>query len=1302
MDSEEKAKKDILLKGRVNYLAWATRLELMLALDDVAKRNDNDNIVVAGETELEKKTNEKKAKRYVVQNLSDSVMHSINPNDSFEDLLANLNAAYGYANMDPSVVHQKLRTISFHPNKDPGIMLNQINLWTAELDSAGGEISEAQLVQLMIDGLSGDTFKDNFWFNCRGQMIQTGLKTYSFATAGRFITRFWYAYKPVRATETSNQATYEKRLCQMCKKSNRTRIMKTHNTADCRFLEETALSTKLERNKESSTYSSSYCTDLFHDSGTSRTMINYKPANQTQTNTKIPVFTAGKHQPPEIGISKGTIKVGDLNVEAIEVPTFSKNLLSATQLSIEQGCEQIIEPWTAKLTIKKDNKIVATGSFDEETKLIKIDMTNQERTFQATTNEDWITVHRKLGHAGKGMIAKTLKASKGIKLQNRFSVLDCEDCSTTKAKRKSVKKHVTRPKELLEIIETDIQGPFPITANDGTNYNLKFIDSKSGWLYYTTVTDCTANTVLDHFLKYKVRLEKQTGKLVKRVRTDGGVEYMKEFMAHLSAEGLIKETGIPYTKHHPGKAERTHQTILRNGRANLKQSKLPEQMYNEAQRYSAYIFNRTVHGTDIKTPYEHIFNRLPDLTKLQPFGCVCYAFISPLSVSKLDDNGIRCRLLGFGDDFDSEETNGYRLLKENDGTIFYSDSVRFSDKPLFERLDDSFYSTHPDMIGKDPTFHLIESESVSDEESNEEYWDAEEALSEEESVHLIENLLNETWWQSNTGNPLNEIYRAYKATTDGTPMTYNDAMLSEEAELWKAAMKIEYDALKANNTFKVIKSDPKDIAIKSKWVFKRKLNPDGSVARYKARLVAKGFLQKHGKDFFETFAPVAKSKSIRLLLAIAGSRGQMVYHDDATSAFLNGILKERVVLEPPQGYQVQHENPAVSTTEFRWLLLKALYGLKQAPREWNEVLHNFLIEQGLNQSKRDPCIYYKGAGKDQILIGVYVDDLLSTGGNLEEVQRIRNAFKTRFKCSDGEELNWCLGMEVNQTEMGIYISQNSYIKQKLDEFKDWVEPKVQRKLPLVANFQELLITAENSTEIEEHFPYRQIVGSLMYASTLTRPDISTAVGVVCRFLENPKKIHCDMVRQILYYLRGTSHYSLNYPRGNKEEIQGYVDASWANCEDYTSIYGYGFLFGNSIVSWCSKKQKTVALSSTEAEYMTITHGSQEALWFLELLNELGIYQEIVTLHEDNEASIKMSNNPQEYKRTRHIQVRYHFIRNLIQEKKIRLQHCSTNDQLADLFTKGISSVKLQDLLPRIGISMISQQGRELKYAETTI
>ena len=576
-------KKDILLKGS---LACATRLETLLLIEGNIVRNvpteedPSDELKICGSNEAVKRQNEKAAKIYLIKNCSDDVMHSINPTDTFLGMMAKLNAAYGFANMDPSVILGKLRTISFNPSKDPAIMLNQINKWTAELESAGGSISDAQLVQLMVDGLTGDQFKDNFWFHCYGKLKMDGLKTYTSDSTGKFICKFWHAYKTQRNESESSNRVFENRLCDHCKTAKRTRIMKTHNTKDCKIHgkeENTTLENKVDQK-----YSSNLT--LYHDSGTSTTMINVKPTNLLSNKLQIPIFTASKNQPPEMGVSKGTINIGNLKVEAIEVPTFGKSLLSATQLARDYGCEQIIEPYSAKLTIKKDNKIIATGQYDESTKLIKMD--EFQETSCTANVDDWIQVHRKLGHSGKAMINKTLKATTGITTTNKFETLKCDDCQVSKAKRVNIPKGPsTNVKDILEVIEIDIQGPFPLLSNDGTNFNLKLIDSKSGWLHYTTLKDCTANTVLDHFITYQTRLERQTGKKIKRIKTDGGVEYLKEFLIYLANHGLIKEKGIPYTKHHPGKAERAHQTILRSGRVNLNQSLLPSNMYNEAQRY---------------------------------------------------------------------------------------------------------------------------------------------------------------------------------------------------------------------------------------------------------------------------------------------------------------------------------------------------------------------------------------------------------------------------------------------------------------------------------------------------------------------------------------------------------------------------------------------------------------------------------------------------------------------------------------------------------------------------------------------
>ena len=219
----------------------------------------------------------------------------------------------------------------------------------------------------------------------------------------------------------------------------------------------------------------------------------------------------------------------------------------------------------------------------------------------------------------------------------------------------------------------------------------------------------------------------------------------------------------------------------------------------------------------------------------------------------------------------------------------------------------------------------------------------------------------------------------------------------------------------------------------------------------------------------------------------------------------------------------------------------------------------------------------------------------------------------------------------------------------------------------------------------------------MHAGLGTRADIMAAVGIASRYLENPKMIHCDMARQIMHYLRQHPSRPLEFKQMDKPELEVFCDSSYANNEDYSSISGFAVLFGKSLVSWSSKKQPVIALSSTEAEYVAVTSASQEAVWFKSILKEIGIDQQTVTIHEDNESCIKLSKNPQEYKRTRHIQMKYHFIRSLVKNNTIKLEYCKTQDQLADIFTKGVNGSRLKDITRRLGIQD-NQHGRESNYA----
>ena len=300
--------------------------------------------------------------------------------------------------------------------------------------------------------------------------------------------------------------------------------------------------------------------------------------------------------------------------------------------------------------------------------------------------------------------------------------------------------------------------------------------------------------------------------------------------------------------------------------------------------------------------------------------------------------------------------------------------------------------------------------------------------------------------------------------------------------------------------------------MKNRWIYTKKLDKDGKIKKYKARLVAKGFTQKYGIDFVETFAPVAKFKSIRVLAALAAMLKLNAFQDDIPTAFLKGNLKETIWMEQPKGYEVG--NPE----ENKCLLQKTLYGLKQSPREWNEVLSNYLISNNFIQSKADPCIFIQRKNQEIIFVGIYVDDIITIGKG-KFVEEFRSKIQKYFGITEGGKSEWYLGICFSQqNDYSIILDQTQYIKQKSEEFQEFIG-KGGVSTPLPINYQKLLQSAENEEIDKSNFPYRNIVGSLMYAMLGTRPDLATAVSVVSKYLDKPKSTHVKLVQHILKYLR---------------------------------------------------------------------------------------------------------------------------------------------------------------------------------------
>ncbi len=402
------------------------------------------------------------------------------------------------------------------------------------------------------------------------------------------------------------------------------------------------------------------------------------------------------------------------------------------------------------------------------------------------------------------------------------------------------------------------------------------------------------------------------------------------------------------------------------------------------------------------------------------------------------------------------------------------------------------------------------------------------------------------------------------------PQSVVKAMNSIEKDKWTEAMKKEMDSIYSNDVWDLVKPLKDHKVIGSKWVFKRKTNADGSLERYKARLVAQGFSQQLGLDYDETFSPVIRFESLRGLIVIAVQKDLKLHQLDVTAAFLNGVLQEDVYMEQPEGFVVEGKESLVCK------LKHSLYGLKQSPRCWNSALDTHLKSIGFVQSSNDPCIYTATEG-EPFIMGVYVDDIVLASNSSEKVQEMKDALAQKITIRDLGELKYFLGVQITQdaSKNQVWIGQPTFTELLLSKYG--LSEAKPTKTPV--NVGSKLLKATEDSELADQRLYQSAVGSLLYLATRTRPDIAYAVNNVARFCSKPSKEHWVAVKRIFRYLKSTINFSLVYCKDNTGLV-GYSDADWGvDHNDFKSTTGYLFKIGNTAVSWKSKKQSCVALST---------------------------------------------------------------------------------------------------------------------------
>ena len=716
---------------------------------------------------------------------------------------------------------------------------------------------------------------------------------------------------------------------------------------------------------------------------------------------------------------------------------------------------------------------------------------------------------------------------------------------------------------------------------------------------------------------------------------------------------------------------------------------LGKEFWAEAVNTATLLVNRSpCTAIECKTPEEVWSSKPVDYSNLKVFGCPAYAHVNE---GKLEPRAKKCIFLGYG-----SGVKGYRLWCSDPKSpkFLISRDVTFDESAML----------HP---RKEVPIHCDEGQEKSREKVEFEIGGSSSNKAQSTSVQLptfiegddAQENQEEERYNIAKDRPRRNIrqpqkyghaeFVAYALSVADTiensePVTYSEAVASIDSTKWLIAMNEEMESLHKNQTWELVKPRTGKKIVGCKWVFKKKESASGvEDARYKARLVAKGYSQVQGIDFNDVFSPVVKHSSIRVLLALVAMHDLELEQLDVKTAFLHGELEEQIYMHQPEGFVIEDKEDHVC------LLKKSLYGLKQSPRQWYKRFDSVMASFGYSRCQYDCCVYFrKFSNGSFIYLLLYVDDMLIAAKDRNEVNRLKEQLSSEFEMKDLGATRKILGMEIKRDRKAgkLWLSQQKYTEKVLNRFgmKD-AKPVT---TPLASHFR--LSTARSYKTDEEveymsRVPYSSAVGSIMYAMVCTRPDISQAVSVVSRYLSCPGKAHWEAVKWILRYLKGTSGVCLEFGR-NGDSLSGYVDSDYAgDLDKRRSLTGYVFTLGGSTVSWKATLQATVALSTTEAEYMAVTEAIKEAIWLRGLLGELSMDHGVTVVHCDSQSAIHLTKDSMYHERTKHIDVRYHFIKEIIAQGNIQVLKIGTEDNPADMLTKPLCVGKFEHCLNLLGV-----------------
>lgn len=812
----------------------------------------------------------------------------------------------------------------------------------------------------------------------------------------------------------------------------------------------------------------------------------------------------------------------------------------------------------------------------------------------------------------------------------------------------------------------------------------------------------------------------------------------------LLSRGTLHQFTVPYTSAQNGRVERLHRTLMGKARAMRSACGVPVNRWDEFVLTACYLSNRTpVSSQAGHTPYERWHGTKPDLSHLREIGCRAFVLIQNHHNPKVYDRSVECVLIGY-----SLDSKAYHCYHRASHKVFVSYHVSFieshtsTNAPL--RPDITIDNASPQASSPAPSQRATVTE-VPDEDDpppiplpvpppgeppvplprrsartpvpserrcategipyvNATQRHALASLAAADHTHALPRIAESAFTTSSSVDDLTDLEAelayltsVFAAAPDdfehehpSDPVTYAEAMSSPHAAAWTAAMRDEFQSLRDLGVYKLVPrtSVPTGRKIMTgRPVFKLKRDQVGNPARFKARYVCRGYSAVWGQDYTKTSAPTARLESFRILAHLGAALDWEIEQLDIKTAFLYGLLDsdEICYMEQPEGFVESGFEDHV------WELQKGLYGMKQGGLIWNRTLNDAMLSWGFVRLKSEHCIYYRRTSSGVLLVAVHVDDFFTVGSSKAVVSDFKTQLKTKWQVSELGDAHFCLSIAITRDRLNrtISLSQTALIDRVVSQFglKDAVPVSVPMDPGLHLSRRDHSPRSDAERELMTRTPYRSLIGSLMYLAIGTRPDIAYAVLQLCKFLDSYGRVHWEAAKRVVRYLKGTRTFSLVLGGDHTARLIAYTDSDLGSCVDSRrSVSGYCCSLGSGFITWSARQQKTIALSTCEAEYVAASEAGKEVAWLRMLLRELDFPQLSASpLMCDNNGAIILTEDSSFHARVKHIDMAHHSIRERVTRRQLKLHYVRSKDNIADIFTKALPRKDFDRLRSSLGL-----------------